>query len=39
MNGKNFPIYLGLKGIKVNTQFLVGFFLAGGNHEGNRKKK
>jgi hypothetical protein len=34
MNSHNFPIYLGLKGSKVSTKFLIGFFLeSGGNHE------
>jgi hypothetical protein len=36
MNGQNVPIYLGLKGSKVCTHFLVDFFLAGGSHEGMR---
>jgi hypothetical protein len=36
MNGWNVPIYLGMKGSKVSTQFLVGFFLVGGSHEGMR---
>jgi hypothetical protein len=33
---RNVLIYLGLKGSKVSTQFLIGFFLVGGSHEGMR---
>jgi hypothetical protein len=36
MNGRNILIYLGPKGSKVNTQFLICFFLVGGSHEGMR---
>jgi hypothetical protein len=36
MNGKNASIHLGLKGSKVIIQFLTGFFLEGGSHEGKR---
>ena len=36
MNGQNVLIYLGLKGSKVSTQFLIGFFLEGMSHEGMR---
>jgi hypothetical protein len=36
MNGKNVLIHLGLKGCKVSIQFMIGFFLAGGIHEGKR---
>jgi hypothetical protein len=36
MHGQNVSIYLGLKGSKVSTQFLIGFFLVGGRHEGMR---
>jgi hypothetical protein len=42
MNGWNVPIYLGLKGSKFSTKFLIGFFLVGGSHEwmsGSRGKK
>jgi hypothetical protein len=34
INGQNVLIYLVLKGNKVSTQFLIGFFLVGRIHEG-----
>jgi hypothetical protein len=36
MNGRNVSIHLGLKGSKVIVQFLIGFFLVSGSHEGKR---
>jgi hypothetical protein len=36
MNDGNAIMHFGLKGSKVSGQFLIDFFLAGGNHEGIR---
>jgi hypothetical protein len=36
MNDRNFIMHFGMKGSKVSAQFLIGFFLEGGSHEGMR---
>jgi hypothetical protein len=36
MNDKNVIMHFGLKCSKVSAKFLIGFFLAGGIHEGMR---
>jgi hypothetical protein len=36
MNDMNVIMHFGVKGSKVNAQFLIGFFLTGGIHEGTR---
>jgi len=36
MNGHNVLFYSVLKGSQISTQFLIGFFLAGGNHDRKR---